>query len=321
MNKNEFKITREFKVPREKVFEAWTNPKLVQQWWGPANFESPFCSIDLKVGGKFHFCMRAPDGKDYWNVGEYTEIVVPEKIGSKMYFSDKDGTIRPASDYFGESNFPNEMIDLVTFESRGDDCTTLTLCRNHSEEIAEQFGELEGWNQSLDRFEKVLDHLANFDQGQCIVTLEKNTATYKKYLNAPISKTFEAWSSPDRLAQWWGPDGFSITTKTMNFSANGIWQFVMHGPDGQDYQNKIQFLEIQKPHLIFYQQLGHGEDVQEVSFQSRITFEEAGMGTNLTMTQLFPSQQELERVAVHYGAIEGGKQHLGNLAKYLSKQI
>jgi hypothetical protein len=71
--------------------------------------------------------------------------------------------------------------------------------------------------------------------------------------------------------------------------------------------------------LIHYKQLGHGEDVGNVDFQSRIIFEEAGDGTNLTMEQIFPSKQELERVANKFGAIEGGKQHLGNLGKYLKK--
>jgi uncharacterized protein YndB with AHSA1/START domain len=149
--------------------------------------------------------------------------------------------------------------------------------------------------------------------------IQENKVTYKRYYHAPIELVFGAWSSPEHLQEWWGPDGFTVTTKSMNFSSGGIWDFIMHGPDGRDYQNKIQFTEIKKPHLIHYKQLGHGEDVKTVHFQSRITFEEAGKGTNLTMEQVFPSIEELERVAKNFGAIEGGKQHLGNLDKYLRK--
>lgn len=91
----------------------------------------------------------------------------------------------------------------------------------------------------------------------------------------------------------------------------------MHGPDGQDYRNKIQFLKIEKSQLISYQHIGDGEGDEDVDFQSDIFFESQGDGTNLTMIQVFKSKQELERVNQKYGAIEGGKQHVGNLSKYL----
>ncbi|MCE9498936.1 MAG: SRPBCC domain-containing protein [Leptospira sp.] len=93
----------------------------------------------------------------------------------------------------------------------------------------------------------------------------------------------------------------------------------MHGPDGHNYKNKIQFIDIKKPHHIYYKHLGDGEGAQDVVFQSKILFEEAGEGTNLTMKQIFPSKEELERVNKKYGAIEGGKQHISNLSKYLEK--
>jgi len=97
VEKNEFKITRIFNAPREMVFKAWTDPVYVKQWWGPDQFTSPHCKIDFRVGGQFLFCMRAPDGTEYWNVGTYKEIVVPERIVSVMHFSDKDANTLPAS--------------------------------------------------------------------------------------------------------------------------------------------------------------------------------------------------------------------------------
>jgi len=157
MEKNEFKIIRIFNAPRQMVFKAWTDPVYVKQWWGPAEFMSPHCKIDFKVGGQFHFCMRAPDGTEYWNVGTYQEIVVPERIVSIMHFADKDANILPSSHYFGESDFPDEMIDIVTFETYEGDKTKLTICRNHSLSLANKFGEIQGWNQSLDKVAKVVE--------------------------------------------------------------------------------------------------------------------------------------------------------------------
>src|SRR6266852_1261034 len=90
-------ITRVFDAPRALVWEAWTNPKYVMQWWGPKGFTAPFCEMDFRVGGKFLCCMRAPDGQEGWNAGEYHEIVLHEKIVSSMYFSDPQGNkVEPA---------------------------------------------------------------------------------------------------------------------------------------------------------------------------------------------------------------------------------
>ena len=156
MVQGEFKISRIFEGPRELVFRAWTDPKYVKQWWGPAEFTSPYCEIDFRVGGEFRFCMRAPNGEEYWNKGVYKEIVVPERIVSVMRFCDPNGNLVPASYHFGPTDFPSEMIDVVTFEVQGQNKTKLTLCRNHSEEIANKYGEIQGWSQSLDRFAEAL---------------------------------------------------------------------------------------------------------------------------------------------------------------------
>ncbi|EPG72779.1 hypothetical protein LEP1GSC058_0869 [Leptospira fainei serovar Hurstbridge str. BUT 6] len=150
--------------------------------------------------------------------------------------------------------------------------------------------------------------------------IEGNRVIYKRYFDVSIDLLFEAWSSQEHLSEWWGPDGFTITTKRLDFSNGGIWEFIMHGPDGHNYKSKIQFIEINKPNYIYYQHLGDDEGTKEIHFQSKIIFEESGEGTNLTMEQIFPNKEELERVNKKYGAIEGGKQHLGNLAKYLEKR-
>jgi uncharacterized protein YndB with AHSA1/START domain len=84
-------VHHQFDVPRELVWKAWTDPKYVMQWWGPKGFSCPACEIDFRVGGKFRFCMRMPDGQEGWNGGEYHEIVLHEKIVYSMYFSDPQG--------------------------------------------------------------------------------------------------------------------------------------------------------------------------------------------------------------------------------------
>lgn len=153
-------ITRVFDAPRELVWKAWTDPKYVMQWWGPKGFSSPFCKMDFRVGGKFHCCMRSPDGQEFWSAGEYHEIVPHEKIVYSMYFADADGNKVEAAEYGIEHEAIDDACDVVTFEDLGDGRTRLTLIGNESMESAKESGQVEGWNEILDKFAGVLAGVA-----------------------------------------------------------------------------------------------------------------------------------------------------------------
>jgi uncharacterized protein YndB with AHSA1/START domain len=140
--------------------------------------------------------------------------------------------------------------------------------------------------------------------------------TGSRTFDAPRALVFKAWTMPEHLAQWWGPDGFSITTRSFDFRAGGVWRFVMHGPDGRDYENRVTFDEIAAPERIAYHH-GGGDDVEPVQFTTLVTFEEVGGKTRLTMRGTFPSAAERERVIKEYGADKGLEQTLGRLAAYM----
>src|SRR4029077_10253518 len=69
----------------------------------------------------------------------------------------------------------------------------------------------------------------------------------ERLLDAPRELVFEVFTSADHLARWWGPTGFSVTTYAFDFQVGGVWRFVMHGPDGRDYQNRLVFDVIEPP--------------------------------------------------------------------------
>jgi len=60
-----------------------------------------------------------------------------------------------------------------------------------------------------------------------------------RVIGAPRDLVWSVWTDPKHLAQWWGPDGFRTTTSAFEFKPGGVWRFVMHGPDGRDYDNRI----------------------------------------------------------------------------------
>ena len=139
-----------------------------------------------------------------------------------------------------------------------------------------------------------------------------------RVIDAPRRLVWTAWTDPEHLAKWWGPDGFSTTTCAFTFRAGGVWRFVMHGPDGRDYENRISFDEIVEPERIRYHH-GGGDDVERVQFRTTATFEEIGRGTTrLTLHAVFPSAEERDRVIREYGADSGALQTLARLADYVA---
>ena len=147
----EIAITRTLDAPRGLVWKAWTDPEWIKRWWGPKVFTAPYCRLDLRVGGHYLYCMRSPDGKDFWSTGFYREIIPMEKIVCTDSFADEKGNIVPATYYGLGPDFPLELVLTVIFEEvKGG--TKLTL-----RHLGHPIGEMKrnatlGWNESLDKF-------------------------------------------------------------------------------------------------------------------------------------------------------------------------
>lgn len=138
-------------------------------------------------------------------------------------------------------------------------------------------------------------------------------------LEAPREIVFDAFSAPEKIGQWWGPDGFTTTTAEMNFNVGGDWIFTMHGPDGTDYPNHIMYTAIEEPERIAYDHYGHEDEEDDPPhFKSTIVFEDLGDRTKIIMHMLFPTVDK--RIgAAEFGAIEGGEQTLGRLASFVQQ--
>lgn len=133
-----------------------------------------------------------------------------------------------------------------------------------------------------------------------------------RLFDAPRDLVFDMWTDPVHVAKWWGPIGFTNTIHEMDVRPGGIWRFVMHGPDGVDYQNKSIFTEVVRPERLAY------SHVSGPTFQVTVTFEEQGARTRLTMRMVFDSAAKREKVVKEFGAVEGMKQTLVRLGEHLS---
>ena len=138
--------------------------------------------------------------------------------------------------------------------------------------------------------------------------------------DAPRDLVYAVFTDPKHLAQWWGPNGFTTTTLSFDMRPGGVWRFVMHGPDGRDYQNRITYEEVVPPQRLVYRH-GGGEDVEPVHFRQTITFEDLGGRTRIIWRGDFPSAAERDRVIREYGANTGLVQTLARLEQYVSATV
>ncbi|UZN03280.1 SRPBCC family protein [Cellulomonas sp. S1-8] len=137
-----------------------------------------------------------------------------------------------------------------------------------------------------------------------------------RLIGAPRDRVFEAFTEVRHLSHWWGPDGFTTTTRAFEFRVGGEWDFVMHGPDGTDYPEWIRWTEIARPERIA---LLHGESADDPNaFASTLTFTIDGAATLLEMRTVFPTREARDEAVEKYHAVEGGLQTLGNLAAYVT---
>lgn len=139
-----------------------------------------------------------------------------------------------------------------------------------------------------------------------------------RVFDASRSIVFEAWTKPEHLDKWWGPDGFRNETISMDFRVGGSWKYIMHGPDGVDWPTLMTYTEIVTPERIAYV-LADDEPEPAASFEGVTTFEEVSSSrTVVKMQSTFATFEERDRVIAEHGAVEGGRQTLARLAEFIT---
>lgn len=139
---------------------------------------------------------------------------------------------------------------------------------------------------------------------------------FTRLLDAPVEKAWLVWTDPRHLQQWFGPEGFSLTTHEFAFVPGGIWRFTMHGPNGFDVPNVIVFREIAPPGRLAYD---NGWDLPGVplAFSAVISLVPRDRKTLLSIHMTFASAEAFKTAVEIYGVREGGTQTLGRIASYL----
>ena len=145
------------------------------------------------------------------------------------------------------------------------------------------------------------DHLTDTSDREVITT---------RIFKTTKERLFKAWTDPDQLAKWWGPEGFSNTFHEFNLKPGGDWRFTMHGPNGADYKNHSIFVSIQEPDEII---LDH---ISPPKFRVVASFSKEEGGAKLRFRQIFLSKEEADKLKTF--VVDANEQNFDRLESLIS---
>lgn len=131
-------MRRDFDAPRELVYACWTEQEHMRHWFFPRDFTVPHSESDIRPGGRYRSCLRAPDGTDHWVGGVYRELSPPEKIVFTHAWQDEAG------------NSEHETLVTVTFADLGNGRTRMTFHQAFFLSEASRDGHEGGWSETFD---------------------------------------------------------------------------------------------------------------------------------------------------------------------------
>jgi uncharacterized protein YndB with AHSA1/START domain len=275
---NELHLSRVFDAPVKAVWDAWTDPEQVAQWWGPRGFTITTHSKDLRPGGTWVYTMHGPDGTDWPNRTLYHEV---EKHKKLVY------------DHGGNDDRPPLFRVTVTFAEVKPNKTrmemTMALATAEAAEETRKFIKKAGGNSTWDR---LAEYLEKGSTG-------KETFVINRSFDAPREVMFDMWTDPKHVSQWMPPTGFTMQYIRADIRPGGGSFYSMTG-SGFTMYGRAKYLEIRRPDRIVYTQ-EFVDEKENVTRHPKAPTWPAAMLTTVELTEEGPSQTRVTVTWEVYG--------------------
>jgi uncharacterized protein YndB with AHSA1/START domain len=251
-------VTRLLNAPLSLVWDVWSRPEHITQWWGPTGFTDTNHEMDFSPGGYWRHTMHGPDGTDYPNEARFKEIVKHERIVYQHFKPDFTATVE-----FTAEGTRTHIRWTMLFESK-----------EVFEMVVSQHKADKGLVQNVDKMEAYL-------RSDRIVRKE---LTITRTIDAPLSLVWQAWTDEKQLAQWWGPKGFINPVCEWQAQANGKIYIEMKAPDGTIYPMDGVICEVTKTkELVFTCGALDANGERLFDILNTITFHEENGKTNILL--------------------------------------
>lgn len=282
-----FQIERVYPASLERVFAAWSDRTAKARWFQPSE------EFDFRFGGR-EISRGGPSGGPVFTFeAHYQEIVQSERL-VYTYSLDKGETRLSVSVVTIELIPVSDGVKLIYTEQGA------FLDGSDTPEIREQ-----GTKDMLDLLGKSLGK-SNPDSFELLS---------ERKFDVPRDLVYRAWTEPELLAQWWGPNGFTNTFHSFDPRPGGVWELTMHGPNGASFPNRNVFREIGPARIVVQHE-------SKPHFLLASTFEDVDGGTAMTFRQTFETEEEFRKLKpVCEEANEQNLDRLGSVLKKLCESV
>lgn len=303
-----FVIEQTYDASPAQAFAAWADPAAKARWFAKPD------EFDFRVGGR-ETNQGGPNGGPVYTFDALYQDIVPDQRIVYSYTMDLNENRISASVVTVEFK-PTDSGTQLTFTEQGAflDGHDSAAHREHGtkiilDKLGEQLRNEPANNKEESNMSSEVS--ANNNSAEAISGREiVNTRIF----NASRELVFKAFSDPDHLVHWWGPKDFTNTFHEFDMRPNGTWRYVMHGPNGVDYENKRVFVEVVQPERIVLRNLDPTH-----AFFLTMTFTEQEGKTELTWRMLFDSAIECEKVRKFL--VEANEQNFDRLEAQLAEMV
>jgi len=222
-------LTAEFAAPVERLWDAFTDPRQLERFWGPPGYPAAFTEFELAPGGRARYHMTSPKGEQYHGVWEFLEIDGPRTFTALDSFADADGDVladMPTSRMvfaFAATPTGSRLVNTTYFDSAD------------ALEKVVAMGAVEGSTMAINQLDRVLEGLRAYSAGKGTQTeiLDDTHVRITRLIEGPIDLVWRAHQEPELLQRWLlGPDGWRMSVCEVDPAVGGTYRYQWEPLDG-----------------------------------------------------------------------------------------
>lgn len=284
------RIVADFAAPLQRLWDAYTDPRKIERFWGPPTFPATFLRHDASVGGCSIYKMTGPDGEEHYGRWDWTALDAPNSFEVADSFADSTGT--------PNTELPSMRMSFI-FEETATGSRLITTSHVDSLEQLEQLvemGMLEGTREAMSQIDAVLADLAAFASDRAVDAqiLSDTQVRVSRVIRGSVDQVWRAHNDADLMKQWLlGPDGWTMPVCEIATNVGDTYRYLWEpagGGDGFGFTGEL--LESEKPHRAVTTEAMIGMDFPGTRNELTLTPVEGGTLLSLVITYADAAQRD-----------------------------
>jgi uncharacterized protein YndB with AHSA1/START domain len=282
-------LTADFTAPVERLWEAFTDPRQLERFWGPPGWPATFTSFDFTPGGRADYHLTSPRGEKSYGRWEFLSISQPAAFEVLDVFADEKGA--------PDTDLPDARMTFA-FDATADGSRLQSVTYFSSADALEQvvaMGMVEGLTMAVNQLDRVLEGLRAYAAGKGTQTeiLDDTHVRITRLIDGPIDLVWRAHQEPDLIRQWLlGPDGWRMSICEVDSRVGGTYRYEwepLEGTEGERFGFDGETLLIEPPYRAVTTEHMTGTDFPS-TLNDLSLYEEDG-ATLITLVIEYPDAQ------------------------------